>query len=132
MYDVRHFLSAGSLLAVFIGFGCGEPDPGRPSPRPDPAIEAGPLADGESVEVAETVTGRVDAVLDAGAYTYFLLHVGEHDDRWVVVAGDEHRRAERLTVEVFARRQDFVSRRLGRRFTELDFGSVAFSSSGDQ
>jgi hypothetical protein len=83
-----------------------------------------PFADGEVFDVAETFSGRVDAVLDAGHYTYFLLHVGEGDDRWVAVAGREHRQTERLTVEAFGRRRDFVSRRLDRSFTELYFGSV--------
>ena len=73
---------------------------------------------------SERVSGTVEEALAAGPYTYFLLHVGEGDDRWVVVAGREHRGAAHLTADIHARQRAFVSRRLDRTFDELYFGSI--------
>ncbi|HVI04283.1 MAG TPA: hypothetical protein VM869_36595 [Enhygromyxa sp.] len=84
----------------------------------------GSAAGGETFDEPRTFAGRVEATLEAGHYTYFLLQIGEGDERWVVVAGSEHRGAEQLTVEAFARQRDFASRRLGRSFPELYFASV--------
>lgn len=72
----------------------------------------------------ERVSGTVEQALAAGPYTYFLLHVDEGDDRWVVVSGREHRGAARLTVDTHGRQRSFVSRRLDRTFDELYFGSI--------
>jgi hypothetical protein len=110
MYKVHRFLP-NLLLMAFLG--CQGPPP----------AEAGLPAEALSGP-RERLSGTVEAALAAGPYTYFRLHVGEGDDRWVVVSGREHRDAARLTVDTHGRQRSFVSRRLDRTFDELYFGSI--------
>jgi hypothetical protein len=111
MYVVHSFFR---ILVVAALLGC---QTASPSPTGMPALAAaGP---------GERISGTVEEALAAGPYTYFRLRVGEGDDRWVVVAGREHRDAERLTVDTHGRQRGFVSRRLDRTFDELHFGSIA-------
>jgi hypothetical protein len=77
-----------------------------------------------AADPGERLSGTVEEALAAGPYTYFCLHVGEGDDRWVVVSGREHRGATWLAVDTHGRQRSFVSRRLDRTFDELYFGSI--------
>jgi hypothetical protein len=115
VYDVRHFFMNLGLAALGALAGCESDAPSPPGP-PAAADLSGPR---------ERFGGAVKDALAAGPYTYFLLHVGEGDDRWVVVSGREHRGAARLTVDTYGRRQGFVSGLLDRTLPELYFGSVA-------
>lgn len=128
MYDINHFLGGATYALVIVVSSCQESSEGEQALDPPTAAREQPsfgsAAGGESFDEPRIFDGRVEATLEAGHYTYFLLRVGEGDERWVVVAGSEHRSAEHLTVEAFARQRDFVSRRLARSFPELYFASV--------
>jgi hypothetical protein len=77
---------------------------------------------------AATFSGTVREALPAGRYTYLRVHVADGDERWVVVQGDPDH--ERVTVQSFGRRRDFVSRRLDRTFDELYFASLVEAPEG--
>lgn len=108
VYDIRNLMPAlvfGALAA------CG-------SPSGPPSVEGEP----------ETFSGRVREVLPAGRYTYLRVHVADGDERWVVVTGDPPR--DRVSVQSFGQRRDFVSRRLDRTFDELYFASIVEAPEG--
>lgn len=86
--------------------------------------ESGPPAVDTHVEMLE---GSVESVLAAGSYTYIELADEDGSRRWVVLSGNDFRDARWLKVRSFGHRRDFLSKRLGRSFSELYFGSVISS-----
>lgn len=72
----------------------------------------------------ETFEGAVEAQLEAGAYGYVSVRVGEQQ-RWVATLGHHPRLRRRVRVEAFACASGFESPRLNRRFSPLWFGRLA-------
>jgi hypothetical protein len=62
--------------------------------------------------------------LDAGRYAY--VHVAEEGgaDRWIVSIRPKVAPGDRVVARAAARAGDFRSKRLGRTFEELYFGSI--------
>ncbi|MBX7080500.1 MAG: hypothetical protein K1X88_14980 [Nannocystaceae bacterium] len=77
----------------------------------------------QSTTIDERFAGTVRARLRAGSYSYLEIDDGVHT-RWVAVMGEGLPEGSRAQVHAVARRRDFHSRRLDRRFDELDFASV--------
>ncbi len=71
----------------------------------------------------ERLRGRVIEVLPAGGYTYFALEAGD-GPRWVVTATDGVAPGAHVEVKNMGTRRAFRSKRLGRSFEALVFGSV--------
>lgn len=88
--------------------------------------ESGPPGPGEAVQ--ERLGGTVAERLDAGGYAYLRVRTAT-GDRWVVVCGAAPHPGEDAELQVFARHQDFVSRRLDRSFPELFFATTATQES---
>lgn len=107
VYAVR---KNAAVLALTLLAGC---EAAPPPPAGMPALEL----------VRERLAGDVVEALAAGTYTYARLRLDGGDERWVVVAGREHRGAPRLALDCHGRRRDFVSPRLGRSFALLHFCS---------
>ncbi len=78
-----------------------------------------PPADGE-----QTFTGTVAARLKAGGYSYLWIARDGGEPRWVVTMARDVLEGARVEVSNFGSREDFYSRRLDRRFSDLIFGMV--------
>lgn len=68
--------------------------------------------------------GRVAERLDAGRYGYLRIAVSGSPDRWLVAVKPKARAGDEVVARGVALARDFESRRLGRTFEELYFGSV--------
>ena len=73
----------------------------------------------------ERFAGAVEEVLAAGSYTYFHVRTSDHERRWVVALCRACRTARTLQVTSYGTRDDFSSKRLGRRFDRLHFSTVS-------
>jgi hypothetical protein len=71
----------------------------------------------------ERFTGQVEERLEAGSYLYLRVRDG-HEERWVATLRGTAAPSSTVAVHVFARSPRFQSRRLGRVFAPLSFGSV--------
>jgi hypothetical protein len=105
------------LLYTSVGY---EPEPVR-STRPDNPL-ATIVRDATDAQPRE---GRVEALLDAGSYTYLELRGESSTPFWVVTMGRAPPAGSRVRVRSFGHRRDFYSARLQRTFPELVFGIVS-------
>jgi hypothetical protein len=73
----------------------------------------------------EHFAGAVEEVLAAGSYTYFHVRTSGHERRWVVALCSTCRSARTLQITSYGTRDDFSSKRLGRRFDRLHFSTIS-------
>ncbi|MRG97493.1 hypothetical protein [Polyangium spumosum] len=69
-------------------------------------------------------TGRVEERLSAGSYLYLRVRDAAGAGHWVATLTSTASAADDVDVRVFARAENFQSRRLGRDFSPLLFGAV--------
>ncbi len=93
--------------------------------RPIPAAPGNPFV-GLRAEAGapQRLSGVIEERLAAGSYNYLALRGADGPLRWVVVMGPAPAVGAELRVRSHGRRRDFVSRRLGRSFAELDFVAI--------
>ncbi|MFO0632703.1 MAG: hypothetical protein U0168_07635 [Nannocystaceae bacterium] len=97
---------------------------GEPAAAPRPAAAAvNPLQHAATATIDEHFDGTVRTRLRAGSYSYLAIDDGART-RWVAVMGEGLPEGSHADVHAVARRHDFFSRRLDRRFDELAFASV--------
>ena len=90
-----------------------------------------PLSSVERID--ETLSGTVKQRLDAGHYRYLRVDPPARRPVWVVVMnGRQAAVTDRVRVRVFGKADGFVSRRLGRTFERLRFGSLLSVESNER
>ncbi|EPX61855.1 hypothetical protein D187_010474 [Cystobacter fuscus DSM 2262] len=78
------------------------------------------------------LTGFVEERLPAGSYLYLRVRTPDGSRHWVATLSTAASRESAVQVQVFARADDFHSRRLGRDFSPLLFGSVQAAPSASR
>ncbi|MDI1434600.1 hypothetical protein [Polyangium sorediatum] len=69
-------------------------------------------------------TGHVEERLSAGSYLYLRVRDSAGARHWIATLTSTASAAEDVEVRIFARAEDFHSKRLGREFSPLLFGTV--------
>jgi hypothetical protein len=69
-------------------------------------------------------TGHVEERLSAGSYLYLRVRDAAGAGHWVATLTSTASATDDVDVQIFARAEDFHSRRLGRDFSPLLFGTV--------
>ncbi|QRK11080.1 hypothetical protein JQX13_14005 [Archangium violaceum] len=69
-------------------------------------------------------TGLVEERLRAGSYLYLRVRDPAGAQHWVATLSSTASAADAVQVRIFARSEDFHSKRLGRDFSPLLFGTV--------
>jgi hypothetical protein len=72
----------------------------------------------------ERWAGEAVEVLSAGRYRYVKLACDDGHTRWIATDRQGLKAGQRASAQVYAARDGFESRRLGRRFERLYFGAV--------
>ena len=89
------------------------------APAAAPAPETNPFAVAKADSSAWS--GRIRERLDAGSYTYLLVERPGDSPAWVVTLKSGVPDAERVSVRVLKKSENFESKRLGRTFSTLHF-----------
>jgi hypothetical protein len=71
-----------------------------------------------------TIAGRIEERLPAGSYVYVRVRDAAGASHWIVTLGDGAPGLDQVEATVYARAESFRSRRLGRGFSPLLFGTV--------
>jgi hypothetical protein len=69
-------------------------------------------------------TGRIEERLPAGSYLYLRVRDPAGARHWVATLSSTASAADEVQVRILARSEDFHSKRLGRDFSPLLFGTV--------
>lgn len=75
-------------------------------------------------------SGEAVEVLSAGRYRYVKLACDDGYTRWIATDRQGVKAGQRASAQVYAARDGFESRRLGRRFGRLYFGAVKAQPQG--
>jgi hypothetical protein len=110
---------------VLLLAACGQP-PGPTGPTAQvEAVGSNPLLDAAEPSADETsFAGVIHQRLAAGGYSYLEVRTADGGIHWVATLGPGADVGDQVGVRVFAAHDDFDSRRLGRRFDRVLFGSV--------
>jgi hypothetical protein len=71
-----------------------------------------------------TISGRIQERLPAGSYVYFRVRDAEGASHFIVTLRDGAPGLGDVEATVYARAESFYSKRLGRNFSPLLFGTV--------
>ena len=113
------------LLGLLFMFAALAPACTDAEARPVPAAPSNPLVGLRAdASAPQRLSGVIEERLAAGSYNYLALRGADGPLRWVVVMGAAPAVGAEIRVRSHGRRRDFVSRRLGRSFAELDFVAI--------
>ena len=71
-----------------------------------------------------TLAGRIEERLPAGSYVYFRVRDALGSSHWLVTLSNAPSALDHVEATVYARAESFHSKRLGRGFSPLLFGTV--------
>ncbi|MDI1447438.1 hypothetical protein [Polyangium sp. 6x1] len=113
----RTVLATLMMLAAGLAAGAHAATSAGPAKNPLVAYALGPSS-------RFGFTGRVAERVSAGSYLYLRVQDAAGTEHWVATLTSTASTAEDVEVQVFARAEDFHSKRLSRDFSPLLFGTV--------